>query len=429
MSGDRQGTVVHFMANIGGGVWSVAKALAAQQRPRWRVLLVAVYKSSLRPAFAAEVEEHFDDAYLVRRPALRGVYHWAPVSVSRALEALGVDGQQGDTVYHFHTGPFTPWIYRLPRRMPPGKWLACFHGSRGNFGDLKSPLKRWVNRVGVRRLLGRQFTLAAVSRRSAIDCAEMYGCEASDFRIAYNGTTAPVGAGQVNRGGPHRPFHVGFLGTVMRSKGWRKVVAAVEQLRDEGLEVDCSIFGDGPDYAELAQMATEHGEWLKAPGHVRAPELNALPLLDALVLPSEFEGHPEVVLEAISCGVPCICSDVGGCAETVRHGREGYILGENTSREIAEGIRRMAGDAALWMQMRENCLVRHGEMFTTEQMAARWEALYLEPAGGKRAAVGEANERAEAIGIGEAARRTVCAHGSCASVSELTIDQDGMTAS
>jgi L-malate glycosyltransferase len=102
-----------------------------------------------------------------------------------------------------------------------------------------------------------------------------------------------------------------------------------------------------------------------------------LPGLDLLVLPSEFEGHPEVILEAISCGVPCLCSDVGGCAETIRDDQEGYILRENTSQGIAGCVRRLVGSNDLWQHMSAQCRLRHAEQFTTEQMAARWERLYL----------------------------------------------------
>jgi len=95
-------------------------------------------------------------------------------------------------------------------------------------------------------------------------------------------------------------------------------------------------------------------------------------------LPSDFEGHPQVLLEALSCGVPCICSDVGGCAETVRHEREGYILRGKTAEEIAGYIARMMQSREAWRTLSRNCILRHRQMFTAEKMAASWEQLYLE---------------------------------------------------
>jgi glycosyltransferase involved in cell wall biosynthesis len=300
--------------------------------------------------------------------------------VAAAIRALGLDPGADDVVYHFHTGPYTALTYRMPESRS-GTWLASFHGARGSFRDVNNPAKRWLHVAGVKWLLKRRFTLAAVSHRTASDCAEMYGLRASDFRIAYNGTEAagaPSGAG---REGPHRPFRVGFVGTVAAAKGWQKVVGAVERLRQQGRKVVCSVIGDGPGFPGLQRQAARHAEWLHAPGHLHRPAENVFPSLDVLVLPSTFEGHPQVLLEAMSCGVPCVCSDVGGCAETVRHGREGYILRANTVEEIAGHLTWILNGNGLWTTLSRNCVRRHAEMFTAEKMAASWERLYLEARG------------------------------------------------
>ena len=372
------GTIVHFLVNLGGGVWSGTKTLAAYHRPRWRVMLVAVYKGQLRADFAADVEKYIDAAYLVRRPSVKGIFYLAPVNVAAAIGALGLDPDADDAVYHFHTGPYTSLAYRIPRGRRSGKWLASFHGARGNFHDVHNRLKRRLHARGVSWLLRIRFTLVAVSQRSAQDFEELYGCRASDFRIAYTGTGNGADPCRPGTDGPHRPLRVGFVGTVKEIKRWRRVVGAVERLRQQGLEVTCSVVGDGPQLPELKRLAAKHADWLDAPGHVHRPADNVFPSLDVLVLPSDFEGHPQVLLEAMSCGVPSICSYVGGCAETIRHGREGYILRENSTEEIAGYLRRIVDGNRLWTTMSRNCLTRHRETFTAEKMAASWEQLYLE---------------------------------------------------
>jgi glycosyltransferase involved in cell wall biosynthesis len=377
IANNQQGTVVHFVANIGGGVWSVAKTLAAYHRRRWRVLLVGIYKGPLRASHAAEAKACFDRAHLIRRPRLTGIFYLAPVNVRSTIKNLGVDPNADDVVYVFHTGPFTPLVFRLPRRLSGGTWLSCFHGSRGNFHDVNNYAKRWLHARGVKSMLKKGITLIAVSHRSARDCAEMYGCRAEDFQVIHNGTHPQNGIIRTAPSVADRPFRIGFLGTVMPIKGWRKVVEAARQLRREGLQVMCSVFGDGPDFPQLQQLAAQHSDWLEAPGHVIRPEQQALPSLDVLVVPSDFEGHPEVILEAMACGVPCICSDVGGCAETVRPEREGYILRHNTADEIAACIRRIMHTDGLWTKMSQSCTQRHRELFTAERMADSWEQLYV----------------------------------------------------
>ena len=149
-------------------------------------------------------------------------------------------------------------------------------------------------------------------------------------------------------------------------------------LRGDGVAAVCSIVGDGPEYADLRQLAARHPEWLTAPGHVEQPERRVLPLLDVLVLPSECEGHPMVLLEAMASGVACICSDVGGCAETIRHGRDGFILRQNTPAQIARHLNRIIVEDGLWARLSRSCAARHAEMFTAARMTACWEQLYRE---------------------------------------------------
>jgi glycosyltransferase involved in cell wall biosynthesis len=335
----------------------------------------------LGPGIAADAQRLFDRWVFVPRPPLPGIFYLAPLRVTAALRALRVADDADPVVHHFHAGPFTPWVYRLPRRPPAGNWLATFHGSRGSFGDtqgaLKGALKRRLHIAGVAALRRKGFTLVSVSARSARDCAEMYHCPPSDFRIVYNGTPPDATGGVAARGRGH-PLRVGFVGTVMPAKGWRTAVDAVARLRGEGVEAVCSIVGDGPDAAGLRRLAAAHSQWLSAPGHVPEPQQRVFPSLDVLLLPSQCEGHPQTLLEAMACGVTCICADVGGCAETVRHGQEGYILRQNTAEEIAAHLKRIALEDGLWTRLSRNCVARHAEMFTAGRMAAAWERLYLE---------------------------------------------------
>jgi len=170
----------------------------------------------------------------------------------------------------------------------------------------------------------------------------------------------------------------GHLFDVPRKTLIRKVVDAVQQLRYSGRDVVCSIVGDGPQRDDLARLARQHAAWLRAPGHVPDPQANVFPELDALLLPSEFEGHPRVLLEAMAGGVPCVCSDVGGNAETIRDGQEGFVLHESTAEEIAQRLGQLISTPGLWPQLSASCVRRHAEMFTADRMADNWERLYLE---------------------------------------------------
>lgn len=58
----------------------------------------------------------------------------------------------------------------------------------------------------------------------------------------------------------------------------------------------------------------------------RRDAISILKSADVLVLPSKIEGLPGVILEALSCGIPVVTSDVGGIPEVIEDGKTGFIL-------------------------------------------------------------------------------------------------------
>ena len=55
-----------------------------------------------------------------------------------------------------------------------------------------------------------------------------------------------------------------------------------------------------------------------------------------MVLPSLYEGHPKVLIEAMSCGMTVIASNVQGNSEIINHGENGFLC--DTSSESIQKI-------------------------------------------------------------------------------------------
>lgn len=62
---------------------------------------------------------------------------------------------------------------------------------------------------------------------------------------------------------------------------------------------------------------------------------------DYFCLPSFFEGTPNVICEAISCGLPVLCSDVCDNAFYVHEGKNGFLFNPKSPESIADAIKRM----------------------------------------------------------------------------------------
>ena len=142
-----------------------------------------------------------------------------------------------------------------------------------------------------------------------------------------------------------------LVARMLRSKGLLDAVAAVRQLRAQGLPIELLLAGptdpdnaDSLDEAALRAFAAAPGiEWLGPVGDVREVWRRAA----IAVFPSTYgEGVPKALLEAACCARPIIAYDAPGCREVVRHGETGLLVPPNDVAGLAEAIGGLAGDPA-----------------------------------------------------------------------------------
>ena len=102
------------------------------------------------------------------------------------------------------------------------------------------------------------------------------------------------------------------------------------------------FIGDGPERARLEARARQlevSPTFLPFVEHDRLAAL--MNRADAFVLPSFTEGHPKVLLEAMSCGLPCIGSAVGGILTIIEDGRTGLLFDPTDPGALAACLERV----------------------------------------------------------------------------------------
>ena len=97
---------------------------------------------------------------------------------------------------------------------------------------------------------------------------------------------------------------------------------------------------------------------------------------DALIVPSIYDVHPLVAVEAMACGLPVIASAVGGLAETVVDGTTGFLVPPRRSDELASAINRLLASEALRRSMGVAARQRALEQFSPEVCVAAYAAEY-----------------------------------------------------
>ena len=105
-----------------------------------------------------------------------------------------------------------------------------------------------------------------------------------------------------------------------------------------------------------------------------APRLMAA--ADLFVLPSEFEGLPLSLLEAMGLGKPVVASRTGGIPEVVTDGVEGFLTDPLNPSQLAHKILVLLSDPEMRRRFSENALKRIQEQFTVRRMVQSTEAVY-----------------------------------------------------
>lgn len=95
---------------------------------------------------------------------------------------------------------------------------------------------------------------------------------------------------------------------------------------------------------------------------------------DLFFLPSNYEGLPMVILEALSKGTPVVASNVGGISE-ILDGRNGYAV-ENDAHKMADRIKEILENPALRQEMSKHARETYQEKFTVGQMVDGYLKLY-----------------------------------------------------
>lgn len=97
---------------------------------------------------------------------------------------------------------------------------------------------------------------------------------------------------------------------------------------------------------------------------------------DATVLPSLFEGTPNVMLESMACGVPVVATDVSDNAFINPDGDTGFIVPLDRPRELADRLARVLEDKVLRHVMGEAARRRVQEEFSIARLASKTLDLY-----------------------------------------------------
>ena len=142
-----------------------------------------------------------------------------------------------------------------------------------------------------------------------------------------------------------------------------------------GSEIAAAIFGVAPsDAMPDLGMKIYHQGILKDEG--RLAELYSA--ADVFVAPSLQENLSNTVMEALSCGTPCVAFDVGGMRDMVEHEGNGYLVRPRDADDLAAGIRWVLENEERGRALSARAREKVVSQFDAKVIARRHVSLYEE---------------------------------------------------
>ncbi len=179
-------------------------------------------------------------------------------------------------------------------------------------------------------------------------------------------------------GGERTPPQVVFAGRLIPEKGAQVLIEALRQARERGTEFRIAICGDGPYRPALEHQVEDDAlqPLVRFHGNLDRPDLIRILQKSAIaVVPSVWdEPFGLTAIEAMSCGLPVVASDVGGLGRIV--GEVGVTFSRGDAGELAVALVDLLADPELRAEMGRRCRRLAVQRYDVSDMVRRYEALY-----------------------------------------------------
>jgi glycosyltransferase involved in cell wall biosynthesis len=160
-------------------------------------------------------------------------------------------------------------------------------------------------------------------------------------------------------------------------KGGMDLLEILARINNTTLEkINLLILGEGSP-GELNSFANFNVFYK---GYVKDEEMmvDCLNATDLFVYPTRADNLPNVLIESIACGTPCITFDIGGNSEIIRNGYNGLIIQPFDFDAFSENTVALLKDEEQLASFSANCLAITRQSFLIESMAEKYYHLFKE---------------------------------------------------
>jgi glycosyltransferase involved in cell wall biosynthesis len=299
------------------------------------------------------------------------------VGVLGVLRAAWVVFATPGALVHVHSASYGSFLRKslvvLAARLRGRPVLLHIHGGGfSSFAECGPPLRKtWVSAV-----LKQADAICVVSSRTMQTVHRLQpGARTS---IVPNPVTLLCG----DRTDP-RQRRVLFLGRLGATKGTDVLLQAIRILQTADISAEFVLAGDGEvDKTRAIVQTLPDPAAVHVPGWLDAEAVHGLLHRSSVFcLPSRFEGMPMALLQAMSHGLACVVTPVGGMADIVDDGVNGLVVPEDDPEAVAIALGVLLADAGIRSRLGERAADAVGQSYSLETVMRRLEGIYSELSG------------------------------------------------
>ena len=181
---------------------------------------------------------------------------------------------------------------------------------------------------------------------------------------------------------PKHPYRIIFVGRLNAGKRIDRLITAFSMIADRNPKWEVAIFGEGSEQASIERQIKSLGLEKRIIIHEPTNKIfEEYTKAQMLVLCSEYEAHPLVLIEAMSCGTPCVSFDCpSGPAEIIEDHVTGLLVKNGDVNDLADKME--------WLMVHDEERKKMGiqsriaaERYKPERIMKEWEKAYTDATG------------------------------------------------